>query len=123
MPKKVVLDTNFILYSIRNKTDIFEGLSIYNILVPKQVINELKKTKDSKFKKGYTKESAEVALKILEDKKFKRINLKSEYVDKGIEIYLNENKDAYVATLDQEIRNKFKGRNIIIRNKKQFEIA
>ena len=61
--KQILLDTNFILSCIRNKLDLFEHLEQegYEVIVPEQVINEIKK-----FEK--TKPEARVALKIKEEK-------------------------------------------------------
>ncbi len=40
---QVLLDTNFILNCINQKIDFFEDLAGYKIIIPQEVINEIKK--------------------------------------------------------------------------------
>ena len=72
--RQVLLDTSFILSCVRNKIDFFEELLEYQILIPKEVINELNGLE------------ADLALKILTKykKSFKMVNLSTKNVDKGI---------------------------------------
>ncbi|MFW6233385.1 MAG: PIN domain-containing protein, partial [Nanoarchaeota archaeon] len=62
--KQILLDTNFILSCIREKLDLFEYLEERNfkIIIPKQVIDEIKEIQNSKKKFKY-KNEAEIALK------------------------------------------------------------
>jgi len=110
--KKIILDTNFIVSCIRNKIDLFEELVEYEVLIPKQVLNELKKL------------NAELALKILErnKKSFRVIDFKKRYVDKGIINYVKEKPEIIIATLDGELKNKLKNPKMIIRNRKKLTI-
>jgi len=111
--KQVLLDTNFILSCIRNKIDFFEELSEYKILIPKQVIRELKNLNE------------EFAIRVLEKHKrfFKIIGIKSNYVDKGIINFSKENPNTVIATLDKDLKNKIKNQKLVIRGKKKLEIA
>ena len=122
--KQAILDTNFIISCIRNKIDFFEEIKFMGmqILIPKQVITELKKIAVSK-KSNSLKEEAKISLEILEKNLFKEIDIKKRYVDKGIVNYAKKNKDIIVATLDRELKNKIKNAKLIIRGKKKLEIV
>lgn len=114
MPQ-VILDTSFILSCIRNRIDFFEDLKFVGlqIIIPQQVIDELKKLK------------AELALKILgkEKKSFKIVKLKSRNVDRGLISFAESNQDFIVATLDREIKKKIRNHKLVIRGKKRLEIV
>ena len=120
--KQIILDTSFILTSIRNKIDFFEDIQSMgsNILIPKQVIKEIENISKSK-KKFRFREEAQIALKLLNKSKFRKIDLKTKNVDKGIVKYSNKH-DVIVATLDREIKNKIKNSKLVIRGKKKLEI-
>lgn len=117
--KKILLDTNFILTCIKNKIDLFEELFLegYKIIIPVQVINEIKK-----FEKK--KSEARVALKILQKDFYENPDLGKGIVDNKIINLAKENPKLIIATLDQEIQKKLKKKNkiMIIRNKKKLEI-
>lgn len=113
---KILLDTNFILSCIRKKIDFFEELMEYEILIPKQVIDEIKKISASKKKLKF-RDEANLALKILEKSRFKKIKLEDDYVDKGIRKFAQKNQDIVVATLDEALKKKLK-RRLVIRGKK-----
>ena len=111
--KQIILDTSFILSAVRNKIDIFNELLEYNILIPKQVINEIKNQKSS---------NAKLALKILQLNKYNEIDLGKAHVDKLIINYAKKNPKVIVATLDREIKKKVKNSKLVIRGKKQLEV-
>jgi len=121
--KQVILDTNFILTCIKQKIDFFEELKLegLQILIPKQVINEIKRISNSK-KKLHFREDAKVALKLLGKNHFKKIDLKIKYVDKGLTKFTKENKNVIIATLDKELKKKIKNPKLVIREKKRLEI-
>ncbi|RLG12444.1 hypothetical protein DRN73_02550 [Candidatus Pacearchaeota archaeon] len=119
--KKVLLDTNFILTSIRNKIDFTEDIKFLGleILIPEQVVNELKNILNSKKKLRFKQES-KIALKLIIP--FKKIDLKFKNTDNGIINFAKNNPDIIIATLDREIKKKIKNPKLIIRNKKKLEI-
>jgi len=121
--KKVLLDTNFILTCIKQKIDFFEELELkgFQILIPKQVIGEIKKITNSK-KKLHFREDANLALKFLEKNSFKEIDIKNRNVDKGLINFAKENMDIIIASLDREIKNKIQNPKLVIRGKKRLEI-
>jgi rRNA-processing protein FCF1 len=117
--RKILLDTNFILTCIRNKIDFFNELKNqgFEIITPKQVIEEIKRIIESK-KKYKFREEAEISMKILNKNKFSEINLQGKNVDKAIIKYALQNTNLIIATLDREIKSKIKNKVMIIRNKK-----
>lgn len=121
--KQVVLDTNFIISCIRNKIDFLEDIFLmgFEILIPKQVLAELQRIVSSN-KQLKLREEAELSLKILQNEKLKKIDLKETYVDKGLIKYLKHNPEVFLATLDKELQKKVKNSKIIIRGKKKLEL-
>lgn len=125
--KRVLLDTNFILACVKQKIDFFEDIKFMGIkiLIPKQVINELKKVVNSK-KKLHSRNNAEIALKILEKEKnsFKKIDLLNygKNTDKRIKNFADKNENLIVATLDRELKSKMKNQKLTIREKKKLEV-
>ncbi|MBT96728.1 hypothetical protein CMI49_01365 [Candidatus Pacearchaeota archaeon] len=121
--KQVILDTNFILSSVKQKIDFFEEIKFMGIkiIIPKQVIDELNKIINSK-KKLQFRENARIALELIKNNQSKRIDLKQKYVDKGIIQFAKKNRNIIIATLDRELKNKIKNSKLVIRRKKKLEI-
>jgi rRNA-processing protein FCF1 len=119
--KKTILDTNFILTCVKQKIDFFEEIKLMGmqILIPNQVINEIKKIENSKQKQE-VRRNARLALKILEKNKYKKIDLGKGHVDKKIINYVKNKKDIVVATLDKELKNKITNPKLIIRGRKKI---
>ena len=125
--KTVILDTNFILTCVKQKIDFFEDIKLmgFQIMIPKQVINELKIIAKS-GKKLHFREDSLLSLKILEKnhEDYKNIDL-SKYgknTDKRIKNFSDRNKEVVVATLDRELKEKIKNQKMVIRGKKNLEI-
>ena len=114
---KALLDTNFILTCVRQKIDFFDELSSegISIIIPEQVINEIKKFEDKKSE-------ANSALKLLKNNLFKKIDIGKGHVDKKIINYAKENPETIIATLDREIKSKIKNKKLVIKGKKKLEI-
>ncbi|MDP3026876.1 MAG: PIN domain-containing protein [Nanoarchaeota archaeon] len=109
---KVILDTNFLIYCAKNKLDYLEEIGNlinegFELVVPMQVIEEMKKLKDDKWKKvsGKDKDAIALALQLLDVNKVKKVKIKGESVDEGIVNLANENKKNIVCTLDREMRH------------------
>ncbi len=121
--KQAILDTNFILTCIKQKIDFFEKLKLegIQIIIPKQVIKEIKGIINSK-KKLHFREDAKLALKFLEKNPFKEIDLNEKCVDKGLIQFAKKNKKVIIATLDREIKRKIKTPKLVIRGKKKLEV-
>lgn len=105
---EILLDTSFILTCLKEKIDFLEAEEFGNLIVPKQVVLELERLTE----KGRLadRENAAIALCILKKKNLKQVELKSKYVDAGIRIYAEKNKNVAVATLDKELQKSLKGR-------------
>ena len=112
--KKVILDSSFIITCVRQKIDFFEQINLMGmqILIPKQVIREIKNLKNS---------AAKTSLKVLKKGKFKKIDLGKGKVDNLIINFAKKN-DVVVATLDREIKKKTQNNKLIIRGKKKLEV-
>jgi rRNA-processing protein FCF1 len=115
--KEALLDTNFILTCVRQKIDFFEELFLLgiHIIIPEQVIREIKK-----FEKK--KSEAKISLVLLEDNEFEYVNLGNGKVDDLIIKYARKNPKVIIATLDAGIKNKIKNNKLIIRGRKKLEI-
>ena len=111
--KQIIFDTSFILSAVRNKIDFFEELLGEIIIIPKQVLNEIKRLGNFDSK---------LALKILEKNSFEEIDLGKGHVDKLIIKFAEKNPKTIVATLDREIKTKVKNQKLVIRGKKKLEI-
>jgi len=120
----VLLDTNFILTCIRQKIDFFNEIELMGmgIIIPKEVIEEIKKIKNSTKKLKY-RDEAVISLNLLEIKKFKTAILNEKIVDKGIVKFAKQNPDAVIATLDRGIKSRIPNKKLIIRGKKKLEIT
>lgn len=121
--KQVLLDTNFIMSCARQKIDFFEQIPLMGmeILIPKQVFDELKKLSKSR-ESAFIRENADLALKLLNRNKFTLMKLRRNNVDKGIIELAEENKDLVIATLDKDLKAQIKNQKMIIKGKKTLGI-
>ena len=120
--KYAVLDTNFILSCIRKKIDFFTEIPQMGlkILIPLQVLDELRKF--SRQGRGNLKQEAKLALTILENQEFQRIDLYERNVDNGLIKLAEKNRNYIIGTLDTEIKRKTRSSVLVIRGEKQLEI-
>lgn len=108
---EVLLDSNFIISTIKRKIDFvqeLEGMGM-KIILPKEVYQELK---DLKNKVTHDDKAAiEIALKIIESNKFKKMALGNISVDNGL---IEKGRQGYyIATLDAGIKRQVKNRVLI----------
>jgi rRNA-processing protein FCF1 len=124
--EKIIFDTNFILTAIKQKIDFISDLEGYELLVPKQVLEELKKITTDKKKKLVERELAGISLAILNQNKskFRIIELEKSFVDTGL-LRLNPQEKPVIATLDREIKRLLKGKFkfLTITKRKKLEIV
>ena len=122
--KQAVLDTNFIMSCAKQKIDFFDEIKFLGmkILIPEEVIEELKKIKET-GKKLHSRKTAELSLKILEKNEFKKIKLNEKNVDKGLVKISRKKKEIFVATLDKELKRKIKNQKIVIKGRKKLELS
>ena len=113
---KIILDTSFILTCLKEKLDFLDASGFGEIVIPEQVILELKK-----LNSGNSKESsiANLALDIINKNKknIKVISLDKKYADAGIKDYIKKNRNVILATLDRELK-KLPVKILTIRGKK-----
>ena len=120
---KVILDTNFLIYCAKEKLDYIEKINNllnegFNLVVPEQVIGELKRLK-IKAKKGKDKDACDLALKILEKKNIEIVKPAGKSVDDAIIKLAQENSKNIVCTLDREMRWEL-GRVILVSRGKKL---
>jgi len=115
--KTVILDTNFIISTLKNKINLNLDkiiTSSYQLKIIDKTIDELEKINNKESK---------LAIKIIEKNKIKKIKTKGKDVD--WEIVKNSNKNTIVATLDKELKQRLKNKNIpiiTIRQKRYFKM-
>jgi rRNA-processing protein FCF1 len=116
--KYVILDTNFILSCIRKKINFFDEVTFMglSIIIPKEVIVEIGGLSKSK-------PEAQIALKIIQQNKFKKVSLGGRIVDNGIIKMAKENEEYVVATLDREMQSRIKNKKLVIRGNKKLEVV
>jgi len=121
--KQAILDTNFILTCVKQKIDFFEKIPQMGvqILIPKQVIEEIKRVANS-TKKLHHRDAAKLATVILEKNKFEEVDLNENYVDKGLLKFVEKNPKVIIATLDKKLKDKIKNSKLIVRGKKKLEV-
>ncbi|MFW5846539.1 MAG: hypothetical protein ACOCUU_00115 [Nanoarchaeota archaeon] len=120
MVKKAVLDTSFIISAVGKKIDFFKELEYlgFKILIPQEVLIELKGIAQGKKKRMKFRDLADTALKIIECSDFEEIILGIKKVDTGLVNYAKEDEEVYIGTLDKEIIKKLKGKTIILKGKR-----
>ena len=126
---KVILDTNFLIYCAKEKLDYTEELKNllnenYELVVPEQVIKELKSLKGDRLKKvsGKDKFASDLALQLLDVNKIKKIKPVGKDVDQAIINLAKENSKNIVCTLDREMRQTL-GRVILINRGKKLMLT
>lgn len=105
---EVVLDSNFIVSCLKRKIDFLTELKEmgFEIFLPKEVYQELK---DLKYKvKKEDKDAIELALKLIDSKKIKKITLGDMSIDEGL---IQKGKKGYfIATLDAAVKRTVKNK-------------
>lgn len=120
--RKIILDTNFLVYCAKQKIDYKEEIRIlipgkYELVTLDLVVEELEKIK-AKAKKYADKQAANLALQLLKINEVKILKGDGEYADKAI---INMSRDNIIATLDLELTN-YLERSIIIRSKRKLQL-
>lgn len=123
---KIILDTNFLIYCAKEKLDYVENISDlvnegYDLVVPKQVIQELERLK-IKAKKGKDKDASDLALKLLKVNNIKIVKPVGKTVDSAIVNMAKEDSKNIVCTLDREMRWDL-GRVILVNRGKKLMLT
>ena len=114
--KKIILDTNFLIYCAENKIDYVTEIARlmtegYELFVPFQVVHELEDLY-KKGKKFSDRSAAWIALKILRSNNVKTLTASGRTADEAI---LNLVRiGSIIATLDLELRQKLAGTRVIV---------
>ncbi len=130
---KVLLDTNFIITALKQKIDLLEQIKnlIDNpeIIIPLEVINEIKKLQSSKETKTTEKQAAQLAILIIQKNpsEIKTPSIKTPDVDAGMIAFTIKNK-VTIATLDRNLKQKIKNKApqtqfLTIRQKTQIKFS
>jgi len=108
---EVLLDSNFIISSVRKKIDFLAELELlgFKVLLPREVFQELKDLKNHSA--PLDKSAIEVALKLFEVRKIKKTTLGNQNVDLGL--IEKGRKGAYIATLDNAIKREVDNKVVI----------
>ena len=121
---EVLIDTSFILGCLDKKIPLFDDLEDMGlkVLIPDQVVGELKKLTENKTKSYSERDRAELAIQLIKHKKPKKVNLNKVYVDAGIQNFIEKNNQVYVATLDKELRRRLVGAKFVIIRGRTLEV-
>ena len=120
---QVLLDTNFLILCIKQRIhfdeEIKELIPEAEIVIPTQVILELKKMSEDEEKKYRLEDRERASLAIQLIKKYKEIKRKGKYADKAIIHYAEEKnyrkEKLFVATIDAELARKLQELTRIIK--------
>lgn len=123
---KIIFDTNFIMTCLKEKVDFLDAEELGEIVLPLQVLDELKKLSEDKKLSLKERETASLALQIIEKNKgqIKFIEFRTRFVDKGIFNYAVRERGIIVATFDRELKSKLGERVefLIIRGKGKLDL-
>jgi hypothetical protein len=105
--QQVILDTNFLIYCVKQKIDYVEGISSlmssgYELVVPNLVILELQEL-TRRLKKLSDRTAASLALQLLKHNKVREIQAIGENADDSI---VRIQAGNIVATLDYNLKKK-----------------
>jgi rRNA-processing protein FCF1 len=110
---KVILDTNFVLSCIRERIDFYsfirETFGDCNIVVGKELFDELENIYADKKNKKSDRDSSKIAIQLIKTIPHEVVMFNTKNVDKGILNYVKSSEDIiYVATLDRVLRKNIK---------------
>ena len=126
--KRIILDTNFIIDSLKFWVDIIEGLKQiadfeYKVFILDKTLEELEKI--IKEQRGKDKELAQLALKLIKIKNIETLKTESIKNADNCLIELANSPDTIIATHDRALKAKIKEKNrplLIIRQKNYLKI-
>jgi rRNA-processing protein FCF1 len=120
---EVILDTNFVVACVRQRIDFVEklnSLGFSKVVVPREVIEELKDLKNNGKVSRDGKAVLGAALEIVQGKDIKKTRLGNRSVDTGL---IEKGKSGiYIGTLDREIKRNVANRVVLLSAKKSLGI-
>lgn len=120
--REVLLDSSFIISCVRKKIDFVSQLEEqgFKVVVPGEVIEEIKDLKERKGTSRLDKEAIEIALELIERRDLAKVSLGSGKVDYGL---IKKGKEGFfIATLDAEIKRNVPRRVVIFSSKKSVGV-
>ena len=130
MPKKIVLDTNFLFIPARYNVDVFSEIEKicdfgYDICIIDKSIEEINKIINKS--RGRTKQEAELAFKLISSKNPKVLKSSGNSQGKSVDeiILSSADENTIVATQDKELKQRLlkKGVSVIVlRQKRHLKI-
>ena len=117
---KILLDTNFLIYCVKEKIDYIEELRTlikgeYELIVLDQVIEELQRL-SKKAKKYSDKQASELALKLLRLNKIRTIKGLGKNADDSM---IKKSKGNIIATVDLDLARQLE-RTIVVRGRRKL---
>jgi hypothetical protein len=118
--KTIILDSNFLMIPFQFKIDIISEINRicnfkYELKIIDKTIDELE---------NLNKKEAKAALKLIENKKIRKIVTKKDKIVDDLILELTD-KNIIVATQDKELKRKLKDKNtpiIVLRQKKYLKL-
>tara|TARA_B100000953_G_scaffold239877_1_gene201551 strand:+ start:106 stop:483 length:378 start_codon:yes stop_codon:yes gene_type:complete len=110
---KILVDTNVLIYSAKNRFDLFSELKRFgasDILIPKKVVKELEQLSKTAGR-GSDKKAAKLAIQIINYSGLKLIEIDSGHTDDAIISYSKLNNNL-VLTNDSELKKRLTAENI-----------
>jgi len=111
---EILIDTNTLIYAAKDKIDLFtlikDSFPHAEIIIPKEVLEEVKNIKEN-AKKLREKEAASLILQIINKQYIKKISMGEGNVDDLLIKEASERKAA-VITSDKNLKQKLKKANI-----------
>lgn len=117
---EVILDTNFIISCMKKKIDFISELEEkgFKTVIPREVLQELKDLRQKVNREE--KISIDLALKLVEDEKVKKVGLGSGKID--YQLIKKGQQGVYIATLDAAIKRAVPNKVIISNSKNALDI-
>ena len=106
---KIVVDTNVLIYSAKNKFDLINELKKYgatSIIIPEEIISELEKLTVS-AKKGSDKLAAKLALQIINFSDVKSVKIGEGHTDNKLMEFADKNS-CIIITNDSDLKKRLK---------------
>jgi rRNA-processing protein FCF1 len=125
---QILLDTNFLITTAKQKIDIQEKINKTTSepiewIIPQDVLNELGNIKDRKETSPKDRQAAELAFQIIQTLNPKVIDMKGKNPNIDIKIvnYIIDTP-IVLATLDKNLKSRVENRILTIRGKKNLEL-
>lgn len=117
---EVILDTNFIISCMKKKIDFITELEEkgFKTVIPREVLQELKDLRQKVNREE--KISIELALKLIENGKIKKIGLGAGKID--YQLIKKGQEGVYIATLDAAIKRLIPNRVVISNAKNALSV-